>query len=148
MMSVSQLPLIVQHHRNQQLFSVYYLNEILPKRTDWQRLTVQAKPVMAEIAAILDDYALSSNEAQTERDLVSPILTLLGHTFEVQAPLATPDGTTVPDYVFYRDRAELLANRGNVLTDDLLRSKAFAVGDAKYWDRPHALLAAVATPPG
>jgi hypothetical protein len=109
-MSVSQLPLIVQHHRNQQLFSDYYLNEILPKRADWRRLATQAKPVMAEIAAIIDDYAPSSNEAQTEHDLVRPIVALLGHSFEVQAPLATPDGTKVPDYVFYHDQTALLAN--------------------------------------
>ncbi len=135
-MSVSQLPLISQSHRNQQLFSDYYLNVILPKRADWQRLAANARPVMAEIAAIFASFTPSSNEAQTENDLVRPVLAALGHTFEVQTPLVTPAGTKKPDYTFYRNQAGLNANKGRVLTDTLLHGKAFAVGDAKYWNRP------------
>jgi hypothetical protein len=78
----------------------------------------------------------SANEAQTEKDLVRPVLEALGHTFEVQAALATPKGTKKPDYVFYRDQSGLAANRGKVLNDGLLVNTAFAIGDAKYWDRP------------
>jgi hypothetical protein len=67
---------------------------------------------------------------------VRPVLAALGHTFEVQAPLVTPAGTKEPDYVFYRDRAGLDTNTDKTLTDTLPHGKAFAVGDAKYWDRP------------
>ena len=135
-MSVSQLPLIIQYRCNQQLFSDYYLNAILPERSEWQRLAAEARPVIAEIATIFADYTLSSNEAQTERDLVRTVLTALGHTFEAQASLVTPAGTKKPDYVFYRDRAGLDTNTDKTLTDTLPHGKAFAVGDAKYWDRP------------
>ena len=64
------------------------------------------------------------------------MLRALGHTFEVQAALKTPDGTKKPDYVFYRDLAALNANKNRTLDESLLQGKAFAVGDAKYWDRP------------
>ena len=39
------------------------------------------------------------NEAQTEHELVRPILTSLNHTFEVKEPLATAQGTKKPDYI-------------------------------------------------
>ena len=136
-MSALQLPLpVAQPHRNRQLFSDYYLNAILPQRPDWRMLAPAARPVMAQVAAIVDAYTPRSNEAQTEHELVRPVLKALGHTFEVQAPLATPDGTKKPDYVFYRDQATLLANKGQTLTEALLQPGAFAVGDAKHWDRP------------
>jgi hypothetical protein len=93
---------------------------------------------MESVARILDAYAPSANEAQTEEDLVRPVLRALGHegTFEVQPALETPEGTKRPDYVLYRDAASRDANRDRTLTDALLRGGAFAVGDAKFWERP------------
>ena len=54
----------------------------------------------------------------------------------MQAPLKTSDGTKVPDYVFYRDDAVLATHKNQVLTEAVAGEGAFAVGDAKYWDRP------------
>src|SRR6266567_3766802 len=129
-----QLPLAP--YRNQQLFSDYYLANTLPQRVDWQTLAVQAQPVMAKIAAIFKRYKPSENEPQTEDGFVKPVLQALGHTFEIQAPLATADGTKKPDYIFYCDEDALNANKGKRLDDKLLQSRAFAVGDAKHWNRP------------
>ncbi len=118
------------------MFSDHYLNVTLPGRPEWSGLIREARPVMEAVARIFDSYVPSDNEAQTERDLVRPVLEVLGHTFEVQAPLETPDGTKRPDYVFYRDVTSLNANKDRTLNDELLRGSAFAVGDAKFWDRP------------
>lgn len=134
---MTQLPLLLgQPHRNQQLFSDYYLNHLLPQRADWKLLGTDARAALAQIADIFAAYTPSTNEAQTEDGLIKPVLAVLGHTFEIQAPLATPDGTKKPDYVLYRDTSALVANKGKVLTETLLRGNAIAVGDAKYWDRP------------
>ncbi len=133
-MAAVQLPL-TQPHNNQQLFSDYFLNETLPKQIDWQALTSEARSVMEKITAIWQKFEPSGIEAQTERDFVQPVLDVLGHTYEVQASLRTPDGTKTPDYVFYRDQASQTHNKNKVLTDELLQSRAFAVGDAKHWDR-------------
>jgi hypothetical protein len=130
-----QPALRAQPHQNQQLFSDYYLNEILARRPEWQMLAADAAPVMQEIGALLASYTPTANEAQTEEHLVRPILRALGHTFEVQVPLKTPGGTKKPDYVFYRDEAALAANRNQVLTDQLAAGRVLAVGDAKHWDR-------------
>jgi len=123
-------------HRNQGLFSDHYLNVTLPARPDWKALVDDARPAMEEIAGLLDSYTPSENEAQVEEDLVRPILRLLGHTFEVQPALATPEGTKRPDYVLYDDAGSVAANKGKTLTDELLKNRAFAVADAKYWERP------------
>lgn len=125
-----------QHHGNRQLFSDHYLDNILPGRGDWQMLGPAAAVARGRIAAILADYQPSTNEAQTEHELVRPILEVLGHTFEVQAPLKTPDGTRKPDYVLYCDAAARTANKNQVLDDARLADRAFAVGEAKYWERP------------
>jgi hypothetical protein len=136
-MSAIQLPLtFAQRHNNQQLFSDHYLNVTLPQRPEWQLLAHDARPVLDRIAKIVAAYVPSTNEAQTERDLVRPVLEALGHTFEVQAALRTPDGTKKPDYVLYRDAAALAANKNLVLDEGALQGRAFAVGDAKAWDRP------------
>ena len=126
----------VQPHRNHGLFSDHYLNVTLPTRQQWRELIYEARPVMEAVASVLASFHPSDNEAQTERDLVRPVLEILGHTVEVQPPLATPSGTKRPDYVFYRDTASLNANKNRPLTDELLQAKSFAVGDAKYWECP------------
>jgi type I restriction-modification system DNA methylase subunit len=132
-----QLPLtLAQRHTNQQLFSDHYLNVTLPQRPEWKLLAHDAAQALAAIAPIVRAYVPSDNEAQTEEELIRPVLRALGHTFEVQAALKTPDGTKKPDYVFYRDLAALNANKNRTLDEALLHGKAFAVGDAKYWDRP------------
>jgi hypothetical protein len=38
--------------------------------------------------------------------------------------------------VFYEDETALNANKGTTLTEASLTGRSFAVGDAKYWDRP------------
>ena len=70
---------------------------ILPQRPDWQMLAASAQPLMAEIAGILDRFTPSANEAETEHELVQPVLEALGHTFEVQAMLRTPNRMKRPN---------------------------------------------------
>ena len=98
-MPTLQLPLpTAQLHRNRQLFSDYFLNVTLPQNPAWRLLAADARQVRDTLQAIFAAYTPSSNEAQTEHGLVRPVLQALGHSFELQAPLQTPDGTKKPDY--------------------------------------------------
>jgi hypothetical protein len=134
-MTASQLPLaLAQRHHNRQLFADRFLDKTLPDRPAWQALAVEAAPALARVRAIFAAFTPSANEAQTERELVRPVLEALGHSFEVQASLRTPKGTKKPDYLFYQDQAALVANKGRTLTDADLAA-AFAIGDAKHWER-------------
>jgi hypothetical protein len=139
MTAPTQPPLLEQSHRNHGLFSDHYLNETLRRRPDWQQMVEEAIPVKEQIKSIFERYkpTPSEKEAQTEEDWVRPVLRSLGHAdFVVQPSLKTPDGTKEPDYIFYRDRAAHDSDRGKTLDEDLLQAKAYAVGDAKRWDRP------------
>jgi hypothetical protein len=91
---------LAQRHNNQQLFSDHYLNVTLSHRPEWKLLVHDAGQALASITPIVRAYVPSDNEAQTERDLVRPVLEALGHTFKVQLALKTPDGTKKPVYVF------------------------------------------------
>jgi len=138
MTAAIQLALAAHPHNNAQLFSDYFLDTTLPRSNAWKMLSADpaVKASKASIAALFARFVPSANEAQTERELVRPVLELLGHTFEVQPALATPDGTKRPDYVLYADSAARDAQKNRILTDELLGAGALAVGDAKYWDRP------------
>ena len=135
-MTAIQLPLLLPAHRNQQLFSDYYLNTTLPHRADWQELMPVAAPILLQIKQIFEAYTPSDNEAQTEDGLIKPILAALGHSYEIQASLKTPDGTKKPDYIFYQNTTALNANKRKPLDDNLPKQGGIAVGDAKYWNRP------------
>lgn len=128
--------LAIPAHNNQHLFSDHYLNEIVTQRVQWRALHAESQAVMEKIGSIFASFVPSDRERQTEQDLVMPVLKALGHTFEVQAGLRTPEGVKGPDYVFYRDAAALAANKGQVLTDALPQQGGVAVGDAKRWNRP------------
>lgn len=134
-MTASQLPLaLAQRHYNRQLFADRFLDTTLPARPAWQELLPEGAAALTTIRALFDAFTPSTNEAQTEHDLVRPVLQALGHTFEIQAALRTPKGTKKPDYLFYTSAAARDANKNRVLTDADLKA-AFAVGDAKYWER-------------
>src|SRR5581483_9077579 len=93
--------------------------------------------VMAQLRLIYASFTPNnSNEAQTEEDWIKPVLRALGHTFEVQAALKVPDGIQRPDYIFYENNHALALNKNRPVDAELLRQGAFAVGDAKSWDRP------------
>lgn len=127
-------------HHNQQLFSDHYLNVTLVQREDWMSLIgdYEVEVARKKIAALFKKYKPSEKEkeAQTEEEFVKPVLKILGHTFTVQASLATPGKAQTPDYIFYRDKDAQEANKGKMLNETLLASKAFAIGDAKSWNRP------------
>ena len=93
----AQLPLpLARPHNNHQLFSDYYLDEILPHRAGWEPLTSRSHEALTAVAAIFAGYAPSTNEAQTEHDFIRPVLEILGHHFEVQPALRTPAGPKRP----------------------------------------------------
>jgi hypothetical protein len=47
---------------------------------------------------------------------VRPVLEALGHTFEVQPSLKTPDGTKTPDYLLYNDATARASFKGRSST--------------------------------
>jgi type I restriction-modification system DNA methylase subunit len=130
-----QLQLASATHSNQRLFSDYYLNHILPQ--EWHSLREEAEEVMARLRQLYKRFTPNpNNESQTEEDWIKPVLRELGHIFEVQAVMEAWKGIQRPDYIFYRDEAALVANKGRQLHAGDIQGRAYAIGDAKKWDCP------------
>jgi len=131
---LTQLTLSGETHHNQRLFSDYYLDNILPMH--WASLYNEATVAMQQLQQLFAKFTPNpNNEAQTEDDWIKPVLQTLGHIFEVQVPLKVPDGVQKPDYIFYRDEQAYIANKGKTATEENLKQGAYAIGDAKRWER-------------
>ena len=124
---------------NRNLFSEHFLDELLPQDESWQvdqdtlNLALQA---VSNLHAGREEEWAGSVEAQLERKLVRPVLEALGHRFEVQPSLPTPEAVHRPDYAFFvndEERQEALRQSGGEIE---YFDRAIAVGDAKRWDRP------------
>ncbi len=141
-LSLTDAPYSGVSHHNRRLFSDHFLDELLPNeepwRQHWQQLWVEAAPIMGSLKQRFAAFAPTNatNEAQTEQEWIRPVLQELGHSFEVQAPLKVPGNKVQrPDYVFYRDEMQRRENRNRIIDEDANQHGAFAVGDAKPWER-------------
>lgn len=133
-----QLEGILRPHRNHQLFSDHFLGQRLPTLSAWRDLDREAAPVLADLQRLYSRRRAvlpRQGEMQLEQDFVRPILGALGHAFQVQAPLATREGTKRPDYVLFESQAAADALAGRTLTEEALRRGGLAVADVKAWGR-------------
>lgn len=104
-------------HRNRLLFSDHFLDARLPLHPAWSAGEAGAGVLLQRVAEILATFNASAVEAQTEKDLVQPVLDALGWPYEVQPTLAAGGRTVRPDYVFYRDAAAVAAAKGKKLSE-------------------------------
>lgn len=133
---MSQKDIFTETHVNHHLFSDHYLNDILPKLDIWQE-TIEVMPAKETIRKLylkVRNELSHSNEAQLERDFIQPILKILGHYVEIQAPLY---GSQLfrPDYTFFRSEDEQ-KHAKKLQGKKEYFEHAIAIGDAKSWDRP------------
>jgi hypothetical protein len=84
---------------------------------------------------ISEDPNNRTNEAQTEHDLIRPLLDLLWGegAYQVQVTIPNVDSRRQPDYAFFNSRAERMD--ADVLKGKLeYWGKTLALGDAKSWN--------------
>jgi hypothetical protein len=129
-------------HCNQRLFSNHFLNTLLPAEARWKKhweaLKDEAQTLKEELRACFQAFApaATTSKAHTEAAWIRPVLTLLGHTFEVQTEIRTPGRTPAPGYVFYRSAETCKTHHGRIPDDSAQQQDAIAVGDASCWLRP------------
>ena len=122
--------------KNQSLFSDYYLESLIVEQSQWGH-TPEIESDYAAIKELFNTFtpnAVNRNEAQTEHELIQPLLEQLGHVFEVQPTLQTPQGTKRPDYAFFASQEVQDAAQPHINTIQFFNT-ALAVGDAKAWSR-------------
>lgn len=92
-----------------QLFTHYFLTEGIRSTRDWQSLISQSDTFEAFRGGVQQFYeglshAQDPNEAQTEQDLIRPVLGLLGWT-DYLPQQATTGHEDIPDHLLFLDAA-------------------------------------------
>ena len=92
-----------------QLFTHYFLTEGIRATSDWQSLISQSDSLEAFRGGVRQRYenlshAQDPNEAQTEQDLIRPVLDLLGWT-DYLPQQATTGHEDIPDHLLFLDAA-------------------------------------------
>ena len=100
-----------EHISQGSLFSTDFLRESIERVPDWQLLTdAEIDALAADLRAIFSRFPTAQrpppNEAQTEDDLIWPILVRLGWTASLrQQNLAARGREDVPDGLLFKDAA-------------------------------------------
>jgi len=126
---------------NRALFADHFLRERLAAMPEWQS-TVGLDAAFDAVAALYRSasgrFTDRTNEAQTEEELVKPILRLLWSELDpddcikVQPNLPNVDGRRQPDYALFAHAADRVAAEPELGTLGFWRGVA-CVGDAKRW---------------
>lgn len=135
-MTTYQMSLSGPNHLNRGLFSDYYLDEIIPRREDWQPLLEAARPVYAALRERLAQIRPEAlDEAQLEDQWVRPIFEQLGLHYSVQVKIRyQATGYRKPDYGLTYTVEQARALTGQIYSPDELRAAGLiAVADAKKW---------------
>jgi hypothetical protein len=122
---------------NRGLFSDHFLKARLPQWKEWQSdgelatFRKQLSSLHESKKAILP----LSNEAQTEKEFVQPVLELLGYanSYIVQAPTQIGEHTNRPDYALFPDQTT--KNKAYEKLKDNNYTLCIGVADAKYRER-------------
>lgn len=110
-------------YRNEALFSNHFLVNRLTDLEEWKSAPVDGalRDRMRSIFEGAKAGLPAANEAQTENDLIRPILDLLGLHYDVQTGLSAWKGHRVPDYAVFP-------------SDALLKSATPRRGTPAFWD--------------
>ena len=119
------------------LFSKYFLEDSVATTAAWQEITAEHLHGARDIiSAAIEDFAgrAAPNEANTEHDLIEPILRLLGWDhFSKQETASRTGRSDVPDYLLFVDAgAKATAVRA---ANDRYRHGA-TILEAKKWEVP------------
>ncbi|MCH8616350.1 BREX-1 system adenine-specific DNA-methyltransferase PglX [Sphingomonas sp. SM33] len=117
------------------LFSEYYLSEGVATASDWESTFSQLDSVRAQVTALLDDFAgrNAPGEAETESDLVEPLLHILGWTdFLPQIRTSARGRTDVPDYLLFTSESAKAA--ATILSPAERYRQGAAIVEVKAWE--------------
>lgn len=130
----TQLSLPGQPHLNRGLFSDYYLEYIVPKKSTWDALFNEAKAVRNQLRDLLETINPEKlDEAQLEEQWVQPVLQALGHHYFVQFKIRYQQrGFRKPDYALLNSDDEVNAMTNTIYEPSDIRH-VLALADAKKW---------------
>ena len=128
----------MEAYNNQGLFSDFYLEELIKEDEFFNKCREDAKEIWEKLKTVYEKEKPhlrdDTNEAETERRFIRPVLSIMGHIFALQPPLPTPEGTKVPDFAFFATEEDLIEAEKHKGSLEFFK-KSIAVGDAKAWGR-------------
>jgi len=122
------------------LFSDHYLTRRLPQHPEWRdKEAVAALQTAVALYSALADRLPTFNEAQTEQEFIQPMLEqVLGFegAYSVQTAVRQQGRVQRPDYALFPNAATKTEADRHLGDEAAFFSRAAAVADAKYWQRP------------
>ena len=122
-------------HRNQGLFSNYYLEGLLPREDEFNVTFSELENTLEEIKRIWDKDRLSSlKEPQLRKHFLDKVFEIFGWTIDVEPPTPSGEWSKHPDYALFNSEQDLkIAQKA---TREEYFKKTFCIGEAKRWGRP------------
>ncbi|EPF21889.1 MAG: restriction endonuclease [Microcystis aeruginosa Ma_MB_F_20061100_S19] len=120
---------------NKPLFSQHYLEHRLPDSLEWQEDVSVAFCRLESLYQQKKAILPTLNEAQTEAELIQPILEILGFSYIPQVSSRGKGRSERPDYALFateNDRYQAYALQNN---ERAFYSQVLAIAEAKYWQR-------------
>lgn len=121
---------------NKPLFSQYYLEHRIQECPEWQSDVAEGfgrlQTLYREKRLILS----SLNEAQTESELIQPILDVLGFQYIVQTTTRSRGRAERPDYAVFLTNRQKTDAYQHLNDETAFYSRVSAIAEAKYWERP------------
>ncbi|MDB9405121.1 N-6 DNA methylase [Microcystis sp. CS-574] len=120
---------------NKPLFSQHYLEHRLPDSGEWQEDVSVAFGRLESLYQQKKAILPTLNEAQTEAELIQPILEILGFSYIPQVSSRGKGRSERPDYALFateNDRYQAYALQNN---ERAFYSQVLAIAEAKYWQR-------------
>jgi len=120
---------------NKPLFSQHYLEHRLPDSPEWQEDVSVAFSRLESLYQQKKAILPTLNEAQTEAELIQPILEILGFSYIPQVSSRGKGRSERPDYALFateNDRYQAYALQNN---ERAFYRQVLAIAEAKYWQR-------------
>ncbi len=120
---------------NKPLFSQHYLEHRLPDSGEWQEDVSVAFCRLESLYQQKKAILPTLNEAQTEAELIQPILEILGFSYIPQVSSRGKGRSERPDYALFareNDRYQAYALQNN---EKAFYRQVLAIAEAKYWQR-------------
>lgn len=136
MKTPAQPSLGFQPYNNRNLFAEHFLQKVLPAQAEWQAVegVDEAFAAVQKLWSATQHFTNKTNEAQTENDLIKPVLDLLWGSgcYQVQPRIPNVDVQRQPDYALFLSDEERTAAQPLINTMEYWRDVP-ALADAKKW---------------
>ncbi|MGD0006116.1 MAG: winged helix-turn-helix domain-containing protein, partial [Anaerolineaceae bacterium] len=118
------------------LFSTHYLLNRLPAQPEWSEDVLPTFNALRPFMQKAQQFGTNWNEAQTEDELIKPILSLVGWSYIVQPKARRGGEVRRPDYALFADEAAKTVAQPFQGQDEAFYGRALAIAEAKHWGRP------------